>query len=100
MSDLISRSDVLITLENVFNDYGITWDKRGGFAKAVPKAINELSTVYDVDKVLKRLKEISIPEDKVLYANPEKFVFYVPLEDAVKIVKEGFERCEKLESGE
>ena len=39
MSDLISRSETLNTLENIFNDHCMAWDKQGGFAGDVPKAI-------------------------------------------------------------
>ena len=42
MSDLIKRNEVLEVLEKVFDEYGMTWDKQGGFAKAVPDAIRNI----------------------------------------------------------
>lgn len=42
---------------------------------------------YDLNKVVEQLKRESIPENKILYADPDKFGAYVPLEKAIKIVK-------------
>ncbi len=46
-------------------------------------------TVYDADKVMEQLREVSIPEDNILYLDPDKFGVYVRLEDAEKIIKAG-----------
>ncbi len=47
--DLISRSEVLKTLEFVFNKYNMSWDdKQSGFAEEVPESIRNLPTSYDV----------------------------------------------------
>lgn len=44
-------------------------------------------TTYDVDKVVERLKSVSIPENKVLYESSDEFGQFVKLKDAVEIVK-------------
>lgn len=51
--------------------------------------IDSQPTVYDVDNVVEQLREISIPEDNILYLDPDKFGVYVRLEDAEKIIKVG-----------
>lgn len=56
-NDLISRIEVMKTLESAFDKYNMTWDKQGGFAKEVPDSIRNIPTAYDVDKVLKQLEE-------------------------------------------
>lgn len=89
-NDLISRGEVLSALEKVFGKYNIGFGgDRGGFAEAVPKAIEAIPTAYDVDKVVERLGEKSISEDKMLYASPDIFGFYILLGDAIEIIKAG-----------
>lgn len=62
MNDLISRREVMKVLESTFERYKMAWSPNkeedyGGFASAVPKAINDMPIVYDVDKVVKQLEE-------------------------------------------
>lgn len=40
--DLIRRSDVLNTLQQVFDEYKLMWDEKGGFAKAILEAIRSI----------------------------------------------------------
>lgn len=53
---MISKSEVLEILENVFKKYNMTWDKNEGFAKEVPESIKNIPTAYDVDKVVEQLE--------------------------------------------
>ena len=71
MDDLISRQEVIDVLEKTFERYRMTWSPNkeedyGGFASAVPKAINDIPTAYDVDKVIDQLSDI-VYEYKKLY---------------------------------
>ena len=61
MSDLISRSKVIELLYKVFDEYRISTDKTStleGFGSEVFKRVREMSTVYDIDKVVDELKEL------------------------------------------
>lgn len=79
-NDLINRSILMQSLRgNVLVDVTLNLEQ----------AIAEQPTAYDVDKVVERLKRVSIPEDKVLYASPDEFGRFVKLKDAVRIVKYG-----------
>ena len=62
MEDLISRQEVIDVLEKTFERYRMTWSPNkeedyGGFASAVPKAINDIPIAYDVSKVIEQLEE-------------------------------------------
>lgn len=60
--DLIRRSAVLESLKKVFEEYGISYGSHyGGFAAAVPKAIEKMPTAYDVDKVVEKIQNIHMP---------------------------------------
>ena len=51
-NDLISRSDVLRVLETVFYEYKMSFGEHyGGFAEAIPKAIESIPAACDIDKV-------------------------------------------------
>ena len=57
-NDLISRAAVLTVLENVFSEYKMSFGASyGGFAEAIPKAIQDIPAAYDVDRVLEQLEE-------------------------------------------
>lgn len=61
MNDLIRKSEVLETLEKLFEEYGMLWKPTGkndGFASAVPRAIMEMSTAYDVEEKVRQLEEL------------------------------------------
>ena len=60
MNDLISRSEVLKTLEKVFDKYGMKWNPKEneGFSSAVPNAIKEIPTAYDMNKVVVELEKL------------------------------------------
>ena len=87
-NDLISRNDVLLILEKVFKEYRISWGKSsGGFAAAVPNAIENIPTAYDIDKVVERLKQAAwalLSDDVIEH-------YCVDLVDAIEIVKGGAE---------
>lgn len=76
-NDLISRKAVIELIENchVMED-----------AYCLIDYINDLPTAYDVEKVAEQLRKVSVPGDKILYLDPDKFGIYVRLEDAEKIV--------------
>lgn len=62
MDDLISRQEVIDVLEKTFERYRMAWSPNkeedyGGFASAVPKAINDIPTAYDVDKVVEEIQQ-------------------------------------------
>ena len=62
MGDLISRQEVIDVLEKTFEKYKMAWspnkeEDRGGFASAIPKAINDIPAAYNVDKVIEQLEE-------------------------------------------
>ena len=60
MSDLISRSDVLELLYEIFNRYNITTDKITKlhcFGTDVCKEIRNMPTAYDIDKVVEELEQ-------------------------------------------
>ncbi len=93
-NNLISRSETERLLRAYADEVGCN---RGDYelANGILKAVCFLSdsenvpTGYDVGKVVKRLENVSIPEDKVLYASPDEFGQFVKLKDAIKIVKSG-----------
>ena len=80
-NDLIRRKDVMAALEKVFDEYGVSWGEHyGGFASAVPNAIENIPIGYDIDKVAEQLKEESWGVDNQQV---------VDLNDAIEIVKGG-----------
>ena len=94
-NDLISRSAVIkiiedeIKLKSSYVEHNAQID--------IMFKVKEMPIAYDVDKVVDKLKNVSIPEDKVLYANPEEFGQFVLLKDVVKITKfGGVERGENM----
>ena len=57
-NDLISRKEAKFVLEKIFDEYRMSYGERyGGFAEAVPRAIDSIPTAYDVDKVVEHLEE-------------------------------------------
>lgn len=66
-NDLISRAAVLTVLENVFSEYKMSFGASyGGFAEAVPKAIQDIPTAYDMDSVVEQLeKRLKFYEERI-----------------------------------
>lgn len=66
MSDLISRSETIDLLYQVFEKHSMATDKNsplGGFGAELFKSIKEMPTTYDVDKVIEKLeKELSLAD--------------------------------------
>lgn len=58
-NDLIRRGDVLDILEKIFDEYNMTWDKQGGFAQAVPDAIREIPTAFNLESAIVELEKNS-----------------------------------------
>lgn len=58
-------------------------------ANAICELIDNQPTAYDVDKAVEQLRNVSVPENKILYSAPDKFGVYVHLDDAIKIIKAG-----------
>lgn len=90
--DLIKRGDVMDALEKEFDNYNMAFNMHGGFAQAVPDAINNIPTSYDVDKVVEQLKELKtykldMADSMSELMNKDKLGNYVCLEDVIKIVK-------------
>lgn len=87
MSDLISRSYVIDLLYKTFDEYRIATDKTStlvGFGSEVFKRVKEMPTVYDIDKVVDKLKELKA------YAVYEDINADTKLLDkAIEIVKAG-----------
>lgn len=80
-NDLIRRKDVLAVLEEVFDQYRMSWgEQHGGFAAAVPTAIKNIPTAYEPDKIVDELYE------KAFSAND---TIAVSIDDAIEIVKSG-----------
>lgn len=75
--DLISRKAVISILIPILNAKGDMY-----LAGRIIEAIDSISPVYDVDKVVDKLEESD------LYIDQEKCI---TVEDAIKIVKGGFE---------
>ena len=87
MSDLISRSEVIDLLYKVFDEYMIATDKTstlGGFGSEVFKRVREMSTVYDIDKVVDELKELKA---YAVYEDINADTKW--LDKAIEIVKQG-----------
>lgn len=78
LNDLIRRKDVLAVLEEVFDQYRMSWgEQHGGFAAAVPTAIKNIPTAYDPDKVAKEVREVA---DRILnYC--EEIDWHIPEEE-------------------
>ena len=58
MSDLISRSEVINLLYQIFEKHSMATDKNdsmGGFGADVFKSVREIPTAYDIDKVVEEL---------------------------------------------
>lgn len=86
-NDLISRKEAIETLKNVFDKYGVSWgEKYGGFAKAIPNAIEDLPTAYDVDKVAEQMKAESWSVG-CAFASEEQRTKIIQTERAIEIVK-------------
>ena len=87
MSDLISRSYVIDLLYKTFDEYRIATDKTstlGGFGSEVFKRVREMSTVYDIDKVVDELKELKA---YAVYEDINADTKW--LDKAIEIVKQG-----------
>lgn len=68
-NDLIERKEVISVLKEVFKKYNIGFKNgQGGFADAVPSAIEAIPTVYDVDKVVERLEDMRLKREEQLRA--------------------------------
>lgn len=60
MSDLISRSEAINLLYQVFEKHSMATDKNdrlGGFGTDVFKSVREMPTAYDIGAVVEKLKE-------------------------------------------
>lgn len=93
MNDLIRRKDVMAALEEVFDDYKMSWGEQyGGFASAVPNAIGNIPTAYNEKSVVQQLEEASYwtdptyDEDGYPYGDE---IEVIDLSDAIEIVKGG-----------
>lgn len=87
-NDLISRKETISVIEQVFKKYNIGFaNGNGGFADAIPEAIEYIPTAYDINEVLKRLDENSfVPNDWVGVSDIKSIM----AEKAKEIVKSGF----------
>ncbi len=87
--DLISRSDVINLMYEVFEDYSVATDKQdklGGFGSKIFERVKELPTAYDVEKVVEQLKEVSFER----YGNEGMGgEMVVNFDDAIEIVRNG-----------
>lgn len=95
-NDLISRAEVLMTLEKIFGEYRISWGSEcGGFAAAVPEAVKQIPTAYDIEKVIGQLeKELTLAEAEKIRCsrkNPLQFDsakgYEMGIYNAIEIVK-------------
>ena len=101
-NDLISRKEAKFVLEKVFDEYRMSYGEHyGGFAEAVPRAIDSIPTAYDVDKVVEQLeeerdycyKEMEKEKEKMDYFSEHIFEEHhnqgMAYNKAVEIVKSG-----------
>lgn len=92
--DLISRKMVLEILEKVFCEYRMSWSidgKNNGFASAVPQAIKEAPTSYDVDLVISKINSC-FDAKKEVYTDidsDEEFWKSIAYQNAIDIVRNG-----------
>ena len=57
-NDLISRSETLSVLQKVFDEYNISFGgTHGGFAEAVPKAVESIPQAYDIETVVSKVED-------------------------------------------
>lgn len=83
LGDLIKRSDVLATLEKVFNDNRMSYGSdKSGFAKEVPDAIEAIPAVYKMGewilcskKLPENEQEVEITYTRKHYLTGEKLYF-------------------------
>lgn len=87
-NDLISREEVISTLRKVFEKYNIGFaNGNGGFADAVPRAIESIPIAYDINGAIENLDENSfIPNDWV-GVSEDKMIMS---EKAKEIIKNSF----------
>ena len=96
MSDLISKSETIDLLYQVFEKYSMATDKNsplGGFGAELFKSIKEMPTTYDVDMVVTELNELDVTAIKRYmggtFGNYEGTDYYIKKSDAIEIVKHG-----------
>ena len=89
MSDLISRKAVYEMLHSLGgSDASDEWSN--GWDKAIDSAIKELDkipTAFDVDKVVKQLKEIAKQEDSPIYEVDKAVDAWIRLCEVIEAVK-------------
>lgn len=99
---LIDADEVLKILERVFKKYSLSQlpdNKNSGSAYAVPKAMQEIPTAYDVDKVVEELEKArdshntNAEKDEIVlletYNYREEYNRAIGLDEAIDIVKRG-----------
>lgn len=92
MSDLISRSEVINLLYQIFEKHSMATDKNdslGGFGADVFKSVREMPTAYSVDKVVQELEGAMWLTTNDDGETNNLSIQVVSFEDAIEIVKQG-----------
>lgn len=84
MSDLISRSALMSLIESEHRQWGDDYD-----VEQILGDIEDMSTAYDIDKVVEQLEIVSVAEPITYNGVKVGTVKVLPLREAIEIVKGG-----------